>query len=444
MSRQPNQPAPAEVAQNLELLVADLNGAPRGKTIAGPSFDPDNLPHLPAAVFLQCIHGKYADAMEAYNPRDEDLLLRPDWSTYRATPWKGEDCGQVICETLDKAGEAIAFDPRNLLQRLLGLYLDKGLRPLLAPEVEFYLFKPPKRGDRALRPAPGVDDQDEFGGEAFSSDALDKYAPFIADVRAMCQEVDIPLQALVHEMGPAQLELNISHGDALARADELFLLKRLVKGCAARRGCLASFMAKPSTDLPGSGLHLHLSLVDDQSANVFALRNSKAPKPLRHFIGGLQTHLPAAFALIAPNVNSFKRFTPDASAPINLHWGYDNRTAGFRVPFSSAANGRVENRVAGADVNPYLAAIAMLACGLLGLEESIEPSRPVKGDAYDLPADLPEDLGEALRRLSAHDKLKKILSKPFVDAFVSVKRRELRDAAQQITPWELGYLGSLL
>lgn len=443
MNREFDQPVPAKVAQNLELLVADLNGVPRGKTVRGPSFDPGNLPHLPAAVFLQCIHGKYADAMEVYNPKDEDLLLRPDWSTYRATPWKGEDSGQVICETLDKTREPIVFDPRNLLQRLLGLYVDKGWRPLLAPEVEFYLMAPPQRDDLALKPAPGVDQRGEFGGEAFSSDALDKYAPFLADVRKMCRTLGIPLQAVVHEMGPAQMELNISHGGALARADELFLLKRLVKGCAARRGCFASFMAKPATDLPGSGLHLHLSLVDDRNANVFALKGGKAPKLLRYFIGGLQAHLPAAFALVAPNVNSFKRFTQDASAPINLHWGYDNRTAGFRVPFSGDANGRLENRVAGADANPYLAAIATLACGLLGMEEGLEPTHPIKGDAYDLPADLPEDLGEALRRLSAHDKLRRILSKPFVEVFVSVKRRELRDAARQITPWELDYLGSL-
>lgn len=444
LNREFDKSAPTEVAQNLELLVADLNGAPRGKAVNGPSFDPNNLPHLPAAVFLQCINGKYADAMEAHNPRDEDLLLRPDWSTYRTTPWKAKDCGQVICETLNKAGEPMVFDPRNLLQRMIGLYVDKGLRPLVAPEVEFYLLAPPKRGDLELRPAPGVDQRDEFGGEAFSSDALDKYAPFLDDVRTMCRKMNIPLQAVVHEMGPAQMELNIPHGDALARADEFFLLKRLVKGCAVRHGCLASFMAKPSMDLPGSGLHLHLSLVNDWNANVFALKEAKAPKPLRHFIGGLQTYLPAAFALVAPNVNSFKRFTSDASAPINLQWGYDNRTAGFRVPFGSAANGRVENRVAGADANPYLAIVAMLACGLLGMDEALEPSAPVDGDAYDLPANLPEDLGQALRRLSTHDKLRRILSKPFVDAFVSVKRRELQDAARQITPWELGYLGSLV
>ena len=444
MNRKFDKSAPAEVAQNLEFLVADLNGVPRGKTITSPSFDPGNLPHLPVGIFLQCIHGKYADAMETYSPKDGDLLLRPDWSTYRTTPWKGKDSGQVICETLDKAGEPIVFDPRNLLQRLLGLYVKKGWRPLVAPEVEFYLVTPPKRGNLALQPAPGLDQRDEFGGEAFSCDALDKYAPFLADVQEMCRTVDIPLQAVVHEMGPAQMELNIPHGDALARADELFLLKRLVKGCAARRGCLASFMAKPSADLPDSGLHMHLSLVDDRNANIFALKEGKAPKALRHFIGGLQTHLPAAFALVAPNVNSFKRFTRDGPAPINLHWGYDNRSVGLRVPFSSAPNGRVENRVAGADANPYLATIAMLACGLLGMEENIEPSHPVKDDAYDLPAHLPEDLGEALRRLSTHDKLKKILSKPFVDIFVSVKRQELQDAAQQITPWEQSYLGSLI
>ena len=441
----------AEVAlENIELLVCDLNGVPRGKTVDGAAIgapetgstkDTPSSAHLAAAIFFQCITGDYPDdAMEAYCPKDDDLLRQPDWSTRREVPWKPGDCRQVICDTLDKAGTAVPFDPRNLLKRILGLYAAKGLTPVVAPEVEFYLLQPPGRADVALVPAAGTDERAEFGGEAFSGDALDKYAPFLNGVRGMSARMDIPLQAMVHELGPAQVELNITHGEALLQADRLFLLKRLVKACALQHGHLASFMAKPMMDLPGSGLHLHVSLVDEQGKNRFTLADGKAPAALRRFIGGLQAYLPPAFALIAPNVNSFRRFVSGSSAPINLAWGYDNRTAGFRVPYSDDKSGRVENRVAGADANPYL----FIACGLLGLEEGLEPSRPSAGDAYDEPADLPEDLYAALRVLARHKKLGKLLTRPFIDGYVSVKRQELRHLGSRITPWEVGFLGSML
>ena len=431
--------------QDLELLVCDANGVPRGKTVDGAGFSPGDSAHLAAAVFFQGITGDYAeDAMEAYFPEDGDLLLVPDWSTCRNAPWRSGKCRQVICDTVDKAGAPVPFDPRNVLKRVLGRYEEKGWAPVVAPEIEFYLLQPLKRGDAALVPATGTNERAEFGGEAYSSDALDKYAPFLDNVRAMSAEMEIPMQAMVHELGPAQIELNIDHGEALVQADRLFLVKRLVKACALRHGHLASFMAKPVKGMPGSGLHLHVSLVDEQGTNLFALRDGEAPPPLRRFIAGLQRYMPPAFALIAPNVNSYRRFVSGASAPINLEWGYDNRTAGFRVPFSDDSAGRVENRMAGADANPYLFIAATLACGLLGLEEKLEPTAPAKGDAYDLRADLPGGLHDALRVLAAHRKLRRLLSKEFVRGFVAVKRGELSHFGNWITPWEVGYLGSML
>ena len=431
--------------QDLELLVCDTNGVPRGKTVDGSAFAPGDSAHMAAAIFFQCITGDYAEEpMEAYCPEDGDMLLVPDWATCRNVPWKAGDCRQVICDTVGKTGDPVPFDPRNLLKRVLGMYAEKGWTPVVAPEIEFYLLEPPKRGDRALVPASGMNDRAEFGGEAFSSDALDKYAPFLDAVRATSAEIDIPVQAMVHELGPGQIELNIDHDEALVQADRLFLVKRLVKACALRHGHLASFMAKPVKDLPGSGLHLHVSLVDGNGANLFALDDGKAPPPLCRFIAGLQSYLPPAFALIAPNVNSYRRFVEGSSAPINLEWGYDNRTAGFRVPLSEDSGGRVENRVAGADANPYLFIAATLACGLLGLEEELEPTAPARGDAYDLPADLPGDLHDALRVLAAHKKLRRLLSRDFVSGFVAVKREELRHLGRWITPWEVGYLGSML
>ncbi len=431
--------------QDLELLVCDLNGVPRGKTVDGVAFDKGDRAQLAAAIFFQCITGDYAkEAMVAYCPKDDDLLLVPDWDTCRATPWRPGNARQVICDTHDKNGEPVVFDPRNLLKRVIDLYARRGWRAVVAPEIEFYLLRPPDSGDRALVAAAGSDGRAEFGGEAFSGDALDKYAPVLDAVRTIGAYADIPIQAMVHEMGPGQVELNIARDAPLLQADRLFLAKRLVKACAAQQGRLASFMAKPLPELPGSGLHLHLSLVDQGGNNLFALKNGQAPRALRRFIAGLQAYLSPAFALMAPHVNSYRRFVAGLSAPINLAWGYDNRTAGLRVPYSDDDNGRVENRLAGADANPYLFIAATLACGLLGLLEGNEPSEPVTGNAYDLPAELPEDLPQALRALAANDKLRELFGARFIHGFLCVKQQELRHFGRQVTPWEVDYLGSLL
>jgi glutamine synthetase len=429
------QAPPEELSTFLELLIPDMNGIPRGKTIEARSYDKDELHHLPASVFFQTLTGNYADVMPAYDEKDQDLLLNPDWSTYRRVPWRNDDHAQVICESLDKSGLRSDFDPRNVLKRILTRFSEEGLEPIIAPEVEFYLIKPVADPSQPIEIAQGVDHHTDFGGEALSIDALDKFSSFLDELRGMCTATDIQLAAIVHELGPAQIELNVAHGDALGRADQLFLLKRTVKACALRHNMTATFMAKPLADMPGSGLHLHSSLYKD-SNNIFALNDGLAPVALKQFIGGLQQHLPDAFSLISPSINSYKRFVPDLCAPINLQWGYDNRTTGFRVPYGADKNGRVENRIAGADANPYLFIAAHLACGLLGLLNGIDASEPVEKDAYDMPADLPENLAQALGRLEASEALTKLFGKPFIDAFISVKRKQRHNTLGKEISWE--------
>lgn len=436
---------PQKIAQQVELIFSDINGVPRGKIVDASALNSTALPHFAAAVFFQTITGGYAhQAMGVYNPKDEDILIRPDWSTYRSIPWKKSGIAQVIVSSEHKDGKPVAYDPRNVLKRILAMCEEKGLFPIIAPELEFYLLEAPKRGDTQLTRASGFDGRGEFGGEAFSSDAMEKFSPFIEELQQQSIAANLPLSSVLHEMGPAQIELNVEHGDALQRADELFLLKRLVKVVALRHGYIASFMAKPLALLPGSGLHLHCSMLDENGKNLFALNDGVVPDLLRHFIGGLQSYLPKTFPLIAPNVNSYKRFVPDLSAPINLEWGYDNRTTGLRVPYSQDDQGRVESRVSGADANPYLMVAANLACGLLGINGAVEPSEAVETDAYEMTAGLPGDLSQALMGLEGCQPLVDILSKELVDVFCSVKRDEINDFAKDITPWEVSYLGSML
>ncbi len=435
---------PSELPTTLELLISDINGVPRGKAIESSAIDAEELPHFPKAILLQTINGSYCNAMETLNAKDDDLLLKPDWSTFRPTPWK-KQTGQLICESNDKdTGQPIGFDSRNVLKKLVQHYGERDLYPAVAPELEFYFLEPNKKGALELSPAIAEDGSTEAGGEAFSPDSLDKYSAIIDDLKELCEQAGLATSALVHEMGPAQIELNVEHGDVMDRIDQLFLLKRLVKACAVRHGKLASFMAKPMASQAGNGLHTHCSMMNSDGKNVFALNDGEAPQLLKHFIGGLQSYLPKAFALIAPNVNSYRRFVPGLSAPINLQWGYDNRTTGFRVPFGPDAAGRVENRVAGADANPYLLMAANLACGLLGMQEAIEPTAAHEGDAYDEAADIPEHLYPALRALEQCVPLTELLGEDFVQAFLSAKRSELSHFGKHVSPWEVTYLGSQL
>ncbi|MCB1693552.1 MAG: glutamine synthetase [Pseudomonadales bacterium] len=435
---------PAGLPDQLEILVADMNGIPRGKLIQGRSIANGSLPHLALSHFFQTITGGYADLIDVHNPKDEDMLLMPEWETYRRTPWKENNCGQVICRTMTKRGEPITYDPRNCLRTILAAYEERGWRPIIAPEVEFFLVEPISDADLPLVPATGEQGRVESGGESFSVDALESYSEFIATLNQVSTDADIRFHGLAHEMAPAQMELNVHHGEALSRADELFMLKRLVKACAVQHEMVASFMAKPMEDHPGSGLHLHVSIFDQDDNNILALNGGEAGEGLLHFIGGLQEYLPQAFALMAPTVNSFKRFQPELAAPFNLEWGYDNRTAGLRVPYDDDRNGRVENRIAGADANPYLFIATTLACGLLGLERKVLPRAPLESSAYDLEPTFPMDMYSALRRLDACDEIKSLLGKNLVDIYIDVKRTELAHFDAEIHPWERRFLADAL
>jgi len=201
-------------------------------------------------------------------------------------------------------------------------------------------------------------------------------------------------------------------------------------------------MAKPIEEAAGSGLHIHTSMNDADGNNVFALQDGQATVMLKHYIAGLQYYLPRAFALFSPTINSYKRFVPDLSAPVNLEWGYDNRTTGFRIPYDTDENGRVENRIAGADANPYLFTAATLACGLLGIREKLEPTEPVESNAYylNLPAAFPRDLGAALVELQNCQPIIDLIGKDFIDSFVSIKQMEIDHFQAEISLWEQRYL----
>jgi glutamine synthetase len=219
------------------------------------------------------------------------------------------------------------------------------------------------------------------------------------------------------------------------------MFKRTAREAALRHKMYATFMAKPHAKEPGSAMHIHQSIVDRKTGkNVFSNADGTPTQLFFSHIAGLQRYLPAAMSLLAPNVNSYRRITRFQVAPINVQWGYANRTAGLRVPGSDPQSRRVENRLSGADANPYLASAASLACGYLGMVQGLSPTEPISGSAHDLPFSLPRSLDEAIRLLRECEPLIDILGESFVSAFTLVKEAEYEVFLQVISSWEREHL----
>ena len=271
--------------------------------------------------------------------------------------------------------------------------------------------------------------------------AVDEFGPVIDDIYDFAEAQGFEIDGITQEGGAGQLEINLRHGDPVKLADEVFYFKRLIREAALRHDCFATFMAKPIEDEPGSAMHIHHSILDIETGrNIFVGPQGGETDAFYHFIGGLQSHMPAAVAIIAPYVNSYRRFVRDHAAPINLEWARDNRTTGIRIPISEPEARRVENRMAGMDCNPYLGIAASLACGYLGLVNEDRPDRQFKGDAYEGEPDIPQVLGQALDLFDAAEDLHGVLGAEFSRVYGIVKRAEYEEFLQVISPWEREHL----
>jgi len=425
----------------VEALMPDMSGVARGKIMPAAKYCEIEGMNLPEALLLLTVTGDYPEDVRAINPSDGDIFCRGDASTIRLVPWALEPTAQVIHDCFYPNGSPVDGSPRHVLRRVLGLYEARGWKPVVAPELEFYLVKPNTDPDYPLEPPIGRSGRAESGRQSYSIDALAEHEPLIEEIYDFCEAQDIHLDTLNHESGAAQMEINLIHGDPLELADQAFLFKRTVREAAHRHGMYATFMAKPMEEEPGSAMHIHQSVVDlETGRNAFSdTEGGESPLFSAH-IAGLQKYLPAAMSVLAPNVNSYRRITRWYAAPINLQWGYDNRTTGLRVPNSEPEGMRVENRVGGADANPYLAIAASLACGYLGMIEKLEPSEPLEGSAYELPYSLPNGLQESLSLLRASQPLIDALGEHFALAYTAVKDGELNHFHKVISSWEREFL----
>jgi glutamine synthetase len=425
----------------VECIVPDMTGNARGKFIPADKFIKEDS-RLPQAILVTTVTGDYTEEeAELIGPTDSDMMLQPDPDTMRLVPWADEPTGQIIHDCYLREGGLHPLATRSVLRNVLSLYEAEGWQPIVAPEVEFYLVQKNPDPDLELQPPIGRSGRREAGRQSYSIDAVNEFENIIEAMYDYCEAQKLDVDTLIHESGLAQMEVNFLHGDALDLADQVFVFKRTMRETALRHGVFATFMAKPMEGEPGSALHIHQSIIDRKTGkNIFSTEDGQEHERFRHFIGGLQQYTPGAIAFFAPSVNSYRRLSPDFAAPTNMHWGYENRTTGIRVPDSGPDNRRVENRFPGADCNPYLAMAVSLACGYLGMKQKIDPHPPHSGDAYEEPLTVARSLKEALRLLDQQDDLKEVLGPRFVRAYKAVKNHEFEAFNKVISSWEREYL----
>lgn len=352
-----------------------------------------------------------------------DGTVHPVPETFRVVPWR-DDTARVLC-TYSFRGETAGAYTRDLLSSVLedGPDLDLGV----GAELEFHLLRE-EEGD--------VEPLTEGSHECVTR--ATEAADAVHDrLRPWCDAMDVPLQVLMHEYGAGQFEVLFEHGGPMRTADRAFTFRELVKRAADREGLIGTFMAVPFTGASANGFHLHVSAFSGDD-NALA-DGDELSETGRHFVGGLLEHADSLVALGCPTINSFKRFTPGSFSPYTRSWGYNNRTAAVRVPESGPL--RVENRIPGADANPYLVVAATLAAGFHGVRDGIDPGSPVSGDAAGQRPPLEDSPEVALRALENDDVLTEALGEEFVRAYTAVKRHEREAFNDHVTDWEERYLG---
>ncbi len=419
---------------NLELIrvaFTDLHGIPRGKLVPTTEYirRVESGFRFCQTIFAKDING-YAveDALSLLDARAPDLVALPDPATYAPLP-SCPGTGQVFLDLFESDGVLFPYAPRSVLRRVIQRAGSADVTPRVASELEFYLLAKPRLVPSSLARQP-YDVTNLPGSGTFLTEALHSL-----------KSAGLSIEGMLREAGPGQLEINLVHEDALTTADSTVLFKTLIKEVAARHGLVATFMAKPFSKHAGNGFHVNQSLWNRTgSSNMFAAPTDRALAPMTsRFLSGLLEHLPGATAFFAPSPNSYKRLRPQAFVPIAPSWGWDDRTVALRIPQSTGMAARVENRVPGADANPYLVIAASLAsglCGLCGMHASAPlppPSSPLPGTPL---TPLPRSPIDALQALCADDCLMDALGSDFVRLFAAVKRAECLRYEERITVWE--------
>ncbi|MEM9603386.1 MAG: glutamine synthetase family protein [Pseudomonadota bacterium] len=411
--------------QSVDTLLVDLNGILRGKRmpIAGlHKLGTEELCFPRGSTLLDTL-GRAADSLPwGVLDGDPDRPVLPVLSSLSPDAVRHTTDAQILVYPVELDGTAWFACPRAVLQHQIDALAAQGWVATVAIELEFHVFE--RAVEDALRPAQADRTALPFTGpQTYNLTQLDDHRTLVEAIQGACARAHIPATSVLSEYGSGQFEINLKHQpDPMLACDHAVLLRRAVKAVTDDYGMLGTFMAKPRADDSGNGLHVHVSLHRDDGSPLFD-GTATAPGPcLRHAVRGLLDTLPESMALLAPNANSWRRYSADFYAPTTANWGLNHRQVALRIPMSSPANLRVEHRVAGADANPYLVVAAVLAGMLHGLEQELEPMPPVEEGAAAQPGtDLPLRWREGLQSLKKGPVLGDRLGNAFVDAYCDMK-----------------------
>jgi glutamine synthetase len=417
--------------QYVDALFVDMSGVIRGKRYLRDDIDKlfQSGLQIPLSVHYLDVTGDCLDPCGlGFSDGDPDGAALPIEGTLVPVGWSEGRGAQVMMTMLDETGAPAWADPRNVAAGALARLAELQVSPVISFELEFYLVD--KARDAKGRPRPPISPatgQRDLSTQVYGMMELDAFAPFLHAVVEECRGQSVPASVATKEYAPGQFEINLRHvPDPLAAADHCALLRYIVKNVAQDFGVEATFMSKPYMDRTGSGMHVHLSLLDWQGKNVFEHRSELGSDKLRHAIGGLMATMNDAMAVYAPNVNAFRRYLPNRFVPVTPSWGANNRSVAFRIPAGEAKNRRFEHRVAGADANPYLVLAAIIAGVHHGLVHEIDPGPPAEGNAGErADPNMPLTWRDAIGRLNASPIMNDYLGGSYLKLYCDSKLKEL-------------------
>lgn len=423
----------------IDLIFTDINATPRGKRVPANALEKlSKGVALPISTISLDTKGNVVESAGLGEDLGEpDNMCFPIAGTLM--PTAKEQVGQVLLSMMDESGtQPSPLFIRNIVSNMLETLHAKGQYPCVALELEFYLID--KKRDAqgqlqtAINPTKNTREKDT---EVYDLDGLDDYADFLSDLNRVAQEQGLDTSGALSESAPGQFEINFNHSkDVLRMCDEIIIAKRLIRQIAHQHGFDATFMAKPFEEQAGNGMHIHLSLVNSEGHNHFSQANGDTSPLFHQVMAAMLAQTSDSMALICPNVNSYRRFVPGAYVPTKADWGENHRGVALRVPISDSNNRRIEHRIAGADVNPYILAAVVLSAVLASDDYTKEQCPPsLSDDAIDLPLRMPEALDQLERSELAQN-----ISREFIDLYLACKRSELAEFERAITPLEIDWM----
>ncbi len=419
----------------IDAFYSDLSGVIRGKRFPVSSAEKifKTGVMVPGSCFLLSVTGESFDPCGlgfSDGDPDENAIALTD--SLVPMPWAQIPTAQVQLTLRDQSNEPYYYEPRNVLKRVIKRFESLKLTPVVAFELEFYLFDINRDANRQLQPPiTPLSGKRNNDTQVYSLAEIEDYALFIDEVICSSELQGIKTGAITSEYAPGQFEINLEHlKDPLRAADHTAMFKRLVRGIARKHAMQASFMSKPYLEHAGSGLHIHISLVDEHGNNVFDGggdfdSDNFMSDTMAEAIGGLLETLPDSMSIFAANANAYRRYIPNIFVPTTPSWGKENRSAAIRIPRSTGISRRIEHRVAGADANPYLVLASLLAGIHYGITEKSQPGQQAHGNASDkLSVQIPFDIESSLKKTKQSEIIKDYFGQKYINAYTECKRLE--------------------